>query len=69
MPRSLVWRCGGLPAGGRCAASLRLLPALERAGADIRVLADEFNRRTRIGGLAARRARHLTEVLSDGLVS
>jgi FAD/FMN-containing dehydrogenase/Fe-S oxidoreductase len=45
----------------------QLLPAVRGAGGGAAVLADGFSCRTQIGELAGVRARHLAEVLADGL--
>jgi FAD/FMN-containing dehydrogenase/Fe-S oxidoreductase len=45
----------------------QLLPAVRGAGDGTAVLADGFSCRTQIGELAGVRARHLAEVLADGL--
>ncbi|HET8601989.1 MAG TPA: FAD-linked oxidase C-terminal domain-containing protein, partial [Segeticoccus sp.] len=44
-----------------------LLPAVREAGADTEVVADGFSCRTQIGQGTDRRARHLAEILADGL--
>lgn len=45
----------------------QLLPSLRTAAAGTEVLADGFSCRTQIAQLAGGRARHLAEVLADGL--
>ncbi|MGW2691022.1 FAD-binding and (Fe-S)-binding domain-containing protein [Streptomyces sp. NPDC001296] len=45
----------------------QLLPAVRSAPGDAVVLADGFSCRTQLAQLAGRRARHLAEVLADGL--
>ncbi|WP_418957692.1 FAD-binding and (Fe-S)-binding domain-containing protein [Streptomyces tritici] len=45
----------------------RLLPAVAAAGDDAVLLADGFSCRTQLDHLAGRRARHLAEVLAEGL--
>lgn len=44
-----------------------LLPAVRAAGAETEVLADGFSCRTQIAGQTPRRARHLAELLAEGL--
>ncbi|MFE2450038.1 FAD-binding and (Fe-S)-binding domain-containing protein [[Kitasatospora] papulosa] len=45
----------------------RLLPAVREAGPGTELLADGFSCRTQLDQLAGRRARHLAEVLAEGL--
>lgn len=45
----------------------QLLPSLRAAAPGTEVLADGFSCRTQIAQLAGGRARHLAEVLADGL--
>ncbi|MEE1755731.1 FAD-binding and (Fe-S)-binding domain-containing protein [Streptomyces sp. SP18CS02] len=45
----------------------RLLPAVRAAGEEAELLADGFSCRTQLHQLAGRRARHLAEVLAEGL--
>ncbi|MFG3507943.1 FAD-binding and (Fe-S)-binding domain-containing protein [Streptomyces sp. NPDC047821] len=45
----------------------RLLPAVRAAAPDAELLADGFSCRTQLDQLAGRRARHLAEVLAEGL--
>lgn len=47
----------------------QLLPAVRAAGDDAEILADGFSCRTQLEQLAGRRARHLAEVLAEGLDS
>ncbi|MEU0371461.1 FAD-binding and (Fe-S)-binding domain-containing protein [Streptomyces sp. NPDC006283] len=47
----------------------QLLPAVRSAAADTELLADGFSCRTQLDQLAGRRARHLAEVLAEGLAA